>query len=175
MESHEKFTGKASIYKKHRPNYPGEYIDHLAKYNYLGAQSVIADIGSGTGILSKQLLDKGFKVACVEPNGDMRSAAEAELKDYPGFSSVNGTAEHTGLAGNSVSLITAAQAFHWFDKELFKAECRRVLKQGANVALVWKQPGRKQPACKGECENYETLLPAVQRLRRRYRRDAGRI
>jgi SAM-dependent methyltransferase len=137
MANSEKFTGRASVYKKYRPDYPEEYIDYLAEYNTLGPQSVIADIGSGTGVLSRQLLDKGFSVLCVEPNDDMRSTAEAELGNYPGFTSVNGAAEHTGLAGGCADLITAAQAFHWFDKGLFKAECKRLLKEGANVALVW--------------------------------------
>ncbi len=136
-DNSEKFTGKASVYKKYRPGYPAEYIDYLAEYNSLGPQSVIADIGSGTGKLSRQLLGRGLKVICVEPNADMRSAAEAELGSYIGFTSLNGTAEHTGLKGGSVDLVTAAQAFHWFDKELFKAECKRVLKEGASVALVW--------------------------------------
>lgn len=137
MENHNKFTGRATIYKKYRPSYPDEYIDYLAEYNSLGPQSVIADIGSGTGILSRQLLEKGFNVVCVEPNGDMRNIAEMELKKYSRFTSVNGMAEHTGLAENSADLITAAQAFHWFDTYLFKAECKRVLKEGTNVALVW--------------------------------------
>jgi ubiquinone/menaquinone biosynthesis C-methylase UbiE len=159
MESSGKFTGKASIYKKHRPNYPDEYIDYLAEYNSLGPQSVIADIGSGTGILSKRLLEKGFRVVCVEPNGDMRSAAETELKDYPGFTSINGTAEHTGLAGKSADLITAAQAFHWFDKDLFKAECRRVLKDGANVALVWNSREESSPFVRENSEIMKRFCP----------------
>lgn len=145
MDNSDKFTGRASVYKKYRPNYPDEYIDYLAEYNALDARSVIADIGSGTGVLSRQLLKRGFRVVCVEPNEDMRHAAEAELKDYPGFTSINGTAEHTGLAGKSACLITAVQAFHWFDTELFKAECKRVLKGGANVALVWNSRDESSP------------------------------
>jgi SAM-dependent methyltransferase len=148
MANSEMFTGKASIYKKYRPDYPGEYIDYLAEYNSLGPQSVIADIGSGTGVLSRQLLDRGFQVFCVEPNDDMRSSAETELESYPGFTSINGTAENTGLAGKSADLITAAQAFHWFDKDMFKAECKRVLKEGANAALVWNSRDASSPFVK---------------------------
>jgi len=159
VDNSEKFTGKAPVYNKYRPDYPDEYIDYLAEYNSLGPQSVIADIGSGTGILSKQLLEKGLRVVCVEPNGDMRNAAETELKDYPGFTSINGTAEHTGLAGNSADLITAAQAFHWFDKDLFKAECKRVLKEGANVALVWNSREESSPFVRENAEIMKRFCP----------------
>lgn len=159
MDNSEKFTGRASVYKKYRPNYPDEYIDYLAEYNTLGTRSVIADIGSGTGILSRQLLEKGFRVVGVEPNDDMRRTAEAELKGYPGFTSVNGTAEHTGLADKSADVITAAQAFHWFDKEMFKAECKRVLKQGASVALVWNSRDEVSPFVRENAEIMKRFCP----------------
>lgn len=158
MANSEKFTGRASVYKKYRPNYPAEYIDYLAEHNSLGPQGVIADIGSGTGVLSRQLLDRGFRVLCVEPNDDMRRTAEAELRDYPGFTSVNGTAEHTGLPGGCADLITAAQAFHWFDKDLFKAECRRVLKT-VNVALVWNSRDEGSPFVRENAEIMKRFCP----------------
>lgn len=159
MAKTEKFTGRAEIYKKHRPGYPKEFIDYMAKYSSLGSQSVVADIGSGTGILSRQLLERGYRVIGVEPNNDMRSTAEAELHDYPGFSSVNGTAEHTGLEDKSVDLVTVAQAFHWFDTAMFKAECKRILKQGANAALVWNSRDESSVFVKENAEIMKRFCP----------------
>lgn len=133
----EKFTGKADIYSKFRPSYPAEYLDYLISYNNLTPGALTADIGSGTGKLTRQLLERDLKVYAVEPNDHMRAVAEAALEDFMEYTSMKGTAENTGISDQSVDLITVAQAFHWFDPEKFKLECKRILKPGANVALVW--------------------------------------
>ena len=132
-----KFTGKAETYAKYRPTYPQAYIDYLFKSVNLNRESVIAEIGSGTGILLKQLLERHSCVIGVEPNDDMRGIAERTLSGYPGFISHIGTAENTLLENRSVDLIVAAQSFHWFDPDLFRKECRRILKPDAPVNLVW--------------------------------------
>ncbi len=137
MDTIKKFTGKADIYNKYRPNYPQVYINYLVSYNNLTSDKTIADIGSGTGVLTQQLLEKNLKVIAVEPNNDMRSIAEKRLNNNPNFVSINGTAENTGLRNESIDLITVGQAFHWFDKVKFRNECMRILKPNSNVALVW--------------------------------------
>ena len=133
----EKFTGKALIYEKYRPTYPKAFIDYLYADEGFSDQSVIADIGSGTGILSKQLLEMGSHVIGVEPNNEMRQLAEKKCSSYVNYSSVNGAAEHTTLPDNSVNFITVAQAFHWFDAKRFYIECQRILKNNGKVVLVW--------------------------------------
>lgn len=133
----EKFTGKAPTYEKYRPEYPKEFIDHLFSSIGLREDSVISDIGAGTGILSRQLLEKGSHIICVEPNADMRQISVKNLSAYKNFVSVNGSAEQTELNENSIDCITVAQAFHWFDVIKFKQECQRVLKSRGKVALVW--------------------------------------
>jgi SAM-dependent methyltransferase len=132
-----KFTGRAEIYAKHRPNYPDAFIEYL--YSKAGFQkdSVIADIGSGTGILTKRLLIKGSYVYGVEPNDDMRRVAKLELAQYNNFSSVPKAAENTGLNDRSVDFVTVAQAFHWFDRQKFKVECQRILKANGKVVIVF--------------------------------------
>ncbi|MDF2988241.1 MAG: Methyltransferase [Eubacterium sp.] len=133
----ERFSGKASIYERYRPEYPAAFIDHL--YNEIGfsSDSSIADIGAGTGILTRQLLEKGSRVFGVEPNCDMRNNAEQKLSRYKNFVSINGTAENTKLNSSSMDYITVAQAFHWFDANLFREECERILKPEGEVVLVW--------------------------------------
>lgn len=132
-----KFTGRADIYAKHRPSYPEAFIEYLYSKAGFNKDSVIADIGSGTGILTQLLLGKGSFVYGVEPNADMRKAAEQELAQYKNFASVNQSAESTGLKDRSVDFVTAAQAFHWFDRQKFKAECQRILKEKGKAVLVW--------------------------------------
>ena len=135
MKTTENFTDKADIYAKYRPSYPNEYIDYLLSANELNENQIVADIGSGTGIFSHQLLESGLHVIGVEPNDDMRKMAEQSLNQYPRFQSIKATAENTTLKENSVDLVTVAQAFHWFDKEAFKIECQRILKQKHTLLL----------------------------------------
>lgn len=137
MPNTEKFSGKAGIYAQFRPNYPEALIHELITENNLDKSSVIADIGSGTGILTGQLVAHGLSVKAVEPNADMRHAAESSLSTNPLFTSVDGTAEQTTLQDQSIDLITVAQAFHWFDPEAFKEECGRILKKTGQVVLIW--------------------------------------
>ncbi len=137
MDNTTKFNKKADAYSSGRPAYSPAFIDELYSKYGLNDKSVIAAIGSGTGILTKQLLEKGSTVYAVEPNGEMRAKAEAALKSFRNFHSVNGTAENTGLKDGSVDFITVAQAFHWFDITLFKKECNRILKPNGKIFLIW--------------------------------------
>lgn len=133
----DKFTGKANTYTKYRPSYPDDLIKYLYSQVGLKKDSVIADIGSGTGILTRLLLLQNSFVYGVEPNEDMRKTAEDRLSEYKNFISVNASAENTGLSDLSIDFITVAQAFHWFDRQKFRIECKRILKEKGKVILVW--------------------------------------
>jgi ubiquinone/menaquinone biosynthesis C-methylase UbiE len=162
MKSTDKFTDKAEVYAKYRPSYPLEYIEYLVSDVGLNEDCIIADIGSGTGILSRQLLERGFTVIGVEPNDDMRTVAEQTLKTYSRFISIEATAENTTINDNSLDIVTVAQAFHWFDLKQFRLECQRFLKQDGRVALVWNSRDassdiNKESAdvCQKYCPNFK--------------------
>src|SRR3984957_9063306 len=137
MESTKRFSSRVENYIKYRPGYPAAIIDLFKQKCGLTVDSIIADIGSGTGILTELLLNNGYSVFGVEPNQDMRAAAERLLAHYPRFVSMAATAEATTLRANSVDLITAGQAFHWFDRTKARTEFKRILKPGGWVALIW--------------------------------------
>lgn len=132
-----RFSSRVENYVKYRPNYPKEIISFLISEEILTQKTLIADIGSGTGILSKLFLDNGNTVYCVEPNNEMRFAAEEYLREYPGFVSINGSAENTGLNDKTIDMITAGQAFHWFEFEKSKAEFNRILKPSGYLVIIW--------------------------------------
>lgn len=132
-----RFTERVGDYRRHRPDYPGGVIEFLMARVAPEPGVLVADVGSGTGILTRQLLEAGYHVAAVEPNDAMRKVAEADLAGWAGFRSVAGGAEDTLLGASSVSLITAAQAFHWFDPVACRREWSRILKPGGWVALIW--------------------------------------
>lgn len=132
-----KFDGKGQVYSKSRPTYPAAFIDFLYGQVGITKESTVADIGSGTGIHTRLLLEKGSRVMGVEPNEDMRKVAEKELVGFKNFVSIGAAAENTGLKASTVNFVTAAQSFHWFNRQLFKDECRRILTPTGKVILVW--------------------------------------
>ena len=134
-----RFSDRVDYYVKTRPQYPDEIIDLLINEGVLFPGAIIADIGSGTGISSEPFLKHGYTVYAVEPNKEMREAAERSLSQYLGeiFLSTDGSAEKTTLMSSSIDGIIAGQAFHWFNREESKKEFQRILKEKGCVVLMW--------------------------------------
>lgn len=139
----QKFTGKADIYQKYRPDYPDELYEYLCKY-YLPYGGVVADVGAGTGKFAKGFLSRKVTTFCVEPNADMARVLSQTYGDLPNFKLIPSPAEDIPLPEKSVDLITAAQAFHWFDAAAFYACCKKILKEGGVVALIWNMRDRDE-------------------------------
>jgi SAM-dependent methyltransferase len=134
---HRRFSRRVEDYARYRPAYPAALLTVLEAEIGLNPAATIADVGAGTGIFTRLLLDYGTTVYAVEPNGEMRAAAAATLAAYTHFHSVDGTASNTTLPGASVDHVTAAQAFHWFDAGGAHREFRRILRSGGFVVLVY--------------------------------------
>lgn len=134
-----RFSNRVENYVKYRPNYPKEIITYLENKFGLNHSMIIADIGSGTGISGKLFLDNGYTITGVEPNKEMRKKSEELLAMYPDFKTVSGTAENTSLESNSIDVILAGQAFHWFDRNNCKIEFKRILKPKGLVVLIWNE------------------------------------
>ncbi len=135
----QRFSARVENYVRFRPGYPTEILALLKQECGLTANSVIADIASGTGIFTRMLAENGNRVFGVEPNDEMRRAGEQFLLSFSRFTSVAGTAEATTLPDRSVDVITAAQAAHWFDRGKARREFLRILKPGGWTVLVWNE------------------------------------
>ncbi len=133
----QRFSTRVENYIKYRPSYPPGVLDTLRERCGLTQTSVIADVGSGTGILSEVFLRSGNVVYGIEPNREMREAAERLLSDYPNFHSLDARAEATTLPDGNVDFVTAGQAFHWFQPAEARSEFERILKPGGWVVLTW--------------------------------------
>ncbi len=139
IDSISRFTTRVENYAKFRPTYPPIILDLLKADCGFTEASLVADVGSGTGILSEMLLKNGNTVFCVEPNAQMRNSAENLLGNYLQFKSIDGAAEATTLDSHSIDIVTAAQAFHWFDQTRARVEFARILKPKGWVALIWNE------------------------------------
>jgi SAM-dependent methyltransferase len=167
LSSSDRFLGRVEAYARHRPSYPAAAIDLLEARCGLKPGAVAVDLGSGTGILSALLLQRGARVFGIEPNREMRAYAESMLGGE--FRSESGTAEDTHMPDGFFDLLVAGQAFHWFDPHKARMEALRILKPGAWAALLWNErPKGVVPFL----EDYEALLrryapeyDAVTRLR----------
>jgi SAM-dependent methyltransferase len=131
-----RFSDRAADYVKYRPSYPAAAIDRILAG--LGKESLVADVGAGTGISSRLIGDRGVQVLAIDPNTAMRTAATIHpLVDFR-----EGRAEATGLESSTVDLVTCFQAFHWFDPEPTLQEFRRILRPTGRLALVWNNRDR---------------------------------
>ena len=137
LDPTKRFSNRVENYLKYRPTYPPAIIPLLESECAFTLHSLIADLGSGTGLLTELFLKNGNSVFGVEPNLEMRVAGERVLARYPKFSSVTGAAEATTLPDHSVDFVMAAQAFHWFNREGARLEFVRILKPGGWVVVAW--------------------------------------
>jgi SAM-dependent methyltransferase len=139
-----RFSGLADTYARYRPGYPPALFDLLVSRCGLDPGSLVVDVGSGTGISARALAQRGVPVVGVEPNADMRAAAEAAASDGP-LHYREGRAEATGLPDACADLVLAAQAFHWFEPDAALREFHRILKPRGWVALVWNERDETDP------------------------------
>lgn len=156
MKGIERFSNKAEKYELYRPTYPEDSVLKILDLcNGIPSDKIkIADIGSGTGKFTELLLNKGFIVYAVEPNEEMRTIAENKFKDYVNFYSINKVAEATNLEDKSISIITVAQAFHYFHLDKVKKEFKRILKSDGKVVMLWNFRLRKSSFMK----EYENII-----------------
>jgi SAM-dependent methyltransferase len=141
-----RFSDRVADYVKYRPHYPEAIIGILSERLGLQPGWTVADVGSGTGLSGERFLDFGCVVECVEPNSDMRTAAEAVHGGRPNFTSVDGRAEATGLEPDSADLYLSGQAFHWFDKPAARREALRILRGPKRALLMWNDWNKEDSA-----------------------------
>jgi ubiquinone/menaquinone biosynthesis C-methylase UbiE len=154
MDHYSKFSPKAQIYDQYRWDFHPEAITEMCEITGINQDSVVADIGSGTGMLTAHFVHKVNKIYAIEPNPEMRTIAIDKLAQYPAFVSIDGLSDNTKLPAHSVDLIVVGRAIHWFNPHTTKAEFLRILKPDGWFAI-----------CQIPYEDLE-LLEAVKTLRK---------
>lgn len=167
-DSVRRFDDRVENYVKYRPRYPREILPFLEEAIGLSPAWQVADIGAGTGFLAERFVEFGCDVVGVEPNDAMRAAGDVHLSGFANFRSAPGRAEATGLPDGSVDLVTAGQAFHWFDPTAARQEFARILRPPGWFVAVWNTRPRTASAV---ADAYEAIL---EKLRADYQQVAAR-
>jgi ubiquinone/menaquinone biosynthesis C-methylase UbiE len=154
LDTVSRFSNRVENYVKYRPHYPAGMVKLLEKEFGISHLCKVADIGSGTGISAQQFVESEYTVYGIDPNSDMRAAAESFYSGNDKFISMNGSAEVTTLPDNCIDIIIAGQAFHWFEKSAARIEFKRILKDNGFVFLIWN----KKKSGAGFMDEYFGLL-----------------
>jgi SAM-dependent methyltransferase len=166
-----RFSGLADIYARHRPDYPPEALAFILTHCQLQPGSVLVDVGSGTGISSRQFAQLGLQVIGIEPNAEMRGQAQSVTlaAGVPPPVYRAGRAEATGLADGSADAVLAAQAFHWFDLEAALREFQRILKPAGWAVLLQNERDESDPftAAYGAVQQSVSDAAAMEQSRQR--------
>ena len=145
-----RFAGLADLYAKCRPSYAPAAVDYIMAYCGLDKDSVLVDIGSGTGISARLFAQRGVTVIGVEPNAEMRARAKGEPfpADLRAPIYQDGRGEATRLPDGKANAVLAAQAFHWCEPESALREFHRILKPDGWVILLWNERDESDPFTK---------------------------
>lgn len=136
------FGSAADVYERARPSYPDDAVRWIAEVAGLAHGRVVADVGAGTGKLTRLLLSTHARVVAVEPIEAMRGIL---LETAPGVEVLDGVAESLPLPDTSVDVVTVAQAFHWFDHARAIPELHRVIRPGGHLVLIWNSRDMDDP------------------------------
>ena len=137
------FGELALEYERVRPGWPEEGIERVTTTLQIPREGPVADVGAGSGKLTRLLVERFGEVWAVEPDERMRGLLAASL---PRVSTVDGTAEALPLADASLAAVFVGDAFHWFDAARAVSEISRVLRAGAGVVLLWNDWWEVEPA-----------------------------
>ena len=131
------WAGEAIGYDQTRPTPPSVLIDILTQLIHTPRPALVVDLGCGTGLSTFIWGERAEHVVGIEPSDDMLTQARIKLKTHPYATHITvqrGIAHQTDLPGNSVDIVTCAQAFHWMEPSATLAEIARILRPGGIFA-----------------------------------------
>src|SRR5215467_16132428 len=162
---HGDFTSLAKAYVN-RPTYSQTALTCLVRHIGLPrAELTFADVGAGTGKLTRMLLDLGLSGYAIEPNEAMRQEGMAYCAAGARLAWFAGSAEATGLADRSVDWVTMASSFHWPDPARALTEFRRILRPGGFFTVLYNPRDLENDALqKAIDDSIKAIVPDLRRV-----------
>jgi SAM-dependent methyltransferase len=125
--------GFGATYHQARPSPPEALLNLVCRLARVERARLVVDVGSGTGLSTRAWAERADEVVGVEPNAEMRTAAEADTPTS-NVRYVEGYSDATGLADDSADIVTYSQSLHWMDPQPTFAEAARILRPGGVFA-----------------------------------------
>ncbi len=136
MEGAMTFDEVPALYHRMRPRYPDDLFDIVRGLPDLAAGSRVLEIGAGTGIATRPLLERGFDVTALEPGAALADVARAELAGYPHVRSIETRFEDWPVPADPFDVVFSATAFHWIDRRIRVDKAAAALRAGGYLAIA---------------------------------------
>lgn len=162
-DSRDVFDGLTGDYDRYRPRYAPASLERIRAY--AGRVERLADVASGTGILTRALRAAfpDALVVGVEPGDDMLAEAARATAPERRLLWLGARAEALPFADGVLDVVTAGQAVHWFDREAFYRECRRTLRPGGTLAVLYNNRIAGSPVAEAHESTLERVSPGYWR------------
>lgn len=132
------FGKTAKDYAAHRAGFPRQLFDRMAAMGLGRSGQRLLDLGTGTGTLARGFARRGCIVTGLDPSEPLlREARRMTEREAVPVEYREGRAEDVDVPDGSFDVVTAGQCWHWFDRSLAAAECRRVLVPGGSLAICY--------------------------------------
>lgn len=129
---------ESATYYDALPRFDKKFYNNFFKETGITKNSVLADIGCGTGRITIDLLENGNKVYAIDPDINMREICLKKCEKYKDkLFLLEGTDVKTNLKDESIDYVIVSQSLHRFNLENFRKECNRILRKKNNIIIIW--------------------------------------
>ena len=135
-EKNNTHPNKAASYDIGRPDYPDAFFEYLYGLFDGHTSITIADIGAGTGKVTRKFLENGNEVFAVEPDKAMMDILETNLAPFPNLTTIETSAEKAKIPSNSVDLIFCGNSYMWFDRSYVVPEFKKIVKTHKELNII---------------------------------------
>jgi SAM-dependent methyltransferase len=145
-DDRELYSDTATYYSKYRPQYPAIFFDKAIAMCKLHPDSHLLEIGCGPGTATRPLLERGFRLTCIEPSSGMLAEAKLLCQEYQRVTFHQNTFQEFQGPSKFVQAVLAATSFHWVVDADSVEKIHQYLEDDGYLILLWNLPLEPEPA-----------------------------